>query len=90
LYGGIEDTIGKSERPFDKQTFRITFKSKDYQVILLKAGLKKNQTEISVLLDGVVQKLIKKNNKCFFDHGKDEDLANDIWRAISLRYRIFT
>ncbi|WP_286857439.1 MULTISPECIES: hypothetical protein [Sphingobacterium] len=86
----MDDIIGKSESPFDKQTFRITFKSKDYQVVLLKTDLKKNQTEISVLLDGSVQKMIKKNNKWCFDHGKDEELANDIWRAISLRYRIFT
>lgn len=86
----MEDTIGKSESPFDKQTFRITFKSKDYQVVLLKTDLKKNQTEVSVLLDGVVQKMVKKDKKWFFEHGKDEDLANDIWRAISLRYRIFT
>jgi hypothetical protein len=89
-YGiGMEDTIGKSASLFDKQTFRITFKAKDYTVVLLKTDLKKKLTENSVLLDGVVQNMIKKNNNWYFDHGKDEDLANDIWRAISLRYRMF-
>lgn len=83
----MEDTIGKSESPFDKQTFRITFKSKDYQIVLLKTDLKKNQTEISVLLDGSVQKMIKKNNNWHFEHGEDQDLAEDIWRHISLGYR---
>ncbi|WP_185286224.1 hypothetical protein [Chryseobacterium indologenes] len=85
----MQDTIGKYEEHFDKQVFRVTYKLKDYQVILLKKDLKKDLKEISILLDGVVQKMIKEEGKWHFEHGNDRELANDIWRAISLRYRIF-
>lgn len=37
----MQDTIGKYEEHFDKQVFRVTYKLKDYQVILLKKDLKK-------------------------------------------------
>lgn len=86
----MQDTIGRYEEYFDKQVFRVTYKFKDYEVILLKTDLKKNLSEISIFLDGVVQKMIKDKGKWGFDHGNDQELANDIWRAISLRYRLFT
>lgn len=85
----MQDTIGKYEEHFDKQVFRVTYKLKDYQVILLKKDLKKDLKEISIILDGVVQKMTKEEGKWRFEHGNDRELANDIWRAISLRYRIF-
>ncbi|MDN4011425.1 hypothetical protein QX233_03015 [Chryseobacterium gambrini] len=44
-------------------------------------------TEFQILLDGLVQKLIKTNGKWHFEHGEDQDFAEDIWREIALRYR---
>ncbi len=84
----MQDTIGKYEEYFKKQTFRITFKSRDYQIVLLKKDLIKDECELQVLLDGLVQKLIKKNGKWSFEHGEDQGLAEDIWRQIALRYRL--
>lgn len=86
----MQDTIGQYAEYFDKQVFRVTYKFKDYEIILLKRELKKNLTEISILLDGVVQKMIKEGGRWGFEHGNDNELANDIWRCISLRYRLFT
>lgn len=86
----MQDTIGRYEEYFDKQIFRVTYKFKDYQVTLLKSDLKADLKELSILLDGVVQKIIQKEGKWYFQHGSDPELANDIWRAISLRYRLFT
>lgn len=83
----MQDTIGQYEELFNKQTFRITFKARDFHIVLLKKDLIKNQCEFQVLLDGSVQKLIKKNGKWNFEHGEDQDLAEDIWRQIALRYR---
>ena len=84
----MQDTIGHYENNCGKQTFRITFKSIDFQIVILKRDLKKDQEELSILLDGLVQKLIKKNGKWHFEHGEDQDFAEDIWRQISLRYRL--
>lgn len=84
----MQDTIGQYADYFNKQTFRITFKSCDFQLVLLKEDLKREQTELQILLDGIVQKLIKKNGKWHFEHGEDQDLAEDIWRQIALRYRL--
>ncbi|MDR6513743.1 hypothetical protein [Chryseobacterium camelliae] len=81
------DTIGQFEEHFNKQVFRITFKQRDFQIVLLKTDLTKNLTEFQILLDGLVQKLIKTNGKWHFEHGEDEDLAEDIFRQIALRYR---
>ncbi|WP_313239775.1 hypothetical protein [Sphingobacterium multivorum] len=82
------DTIGQFEEPFNKQVFRITFKKRDFQVVLLKRELSKNMTEFQILLDGLVQRLKKENDKWSFEHGKDQDLAEDIWRQVALRYRL--
>lgn len=82
------DTIGQFEEHFNKQVFRITFKHRDFQIVLLKKDLTKNLTEFQILLDGLVQNLIKKNEEWHFEHGEDQDLAQDIWRQIALRYRL--
>ncbi|WP_100075226.1 hypothetical protein [Chryseobacterium camelliae] len=82
------DTIGQFEEQFNKQVFRITFKNRDFQVVLLSRDLTKNMTEFQILLDGLVQKLIKTNGKWHFEHGEDQDFAEDIWRHIALRYRL--
>lgn len=75
--------------PFKGQIFRITYKGKDYQVKILKRDIKKDQSEIEILLDGIIQKIIKKDNFwCFENMESDKELAYDIWRSISLRYRI--
>ena len=81
------DTIGQFEEQFNKQVFRITFKNRDFQVVLLKRDLTKNMSEFQMLLDGLVQRLKKENGKWNFEHGEDQDLAEDIWRQIALRYR---
>ncbi|OJZ01190.1 hypothetical protein [Sphingobacterium sp. 40-24] len=81
------DTIGQFEEQFNKQVFRITFKNRDFQVVLLKRDLTKNMSEFQILLDGLVQRLKKENGKWNFEHGEDQDLAEDIWRQIALRYR---
>ena len=81
------DTIGQFEEQFNKQVFRITFKNRDFQVLLLKKDLTKNMSEFQILLDGLVQRLKKENGKWNFEHGEDQDLAEDIWRQIALRYR---
>lgn len=82
------DIIGQSEDDFNKQVFSITFKDRAFQIILLKKDLAKNMTEFQILLDGLVQKLIKTNGKWHFEHGEDQDFAEDIWRHIALRYRL--
>lgn len=83
----MQDTLGLFEEHFNKQVFRITFKFRDFQVVLLKKELNKNMHEFQILLDGMVQKLFKKDGKWQFEHGEDQDLAEDIWRQIALRYR---
>ncbi|WP_312336343.1 hypothetical protein [Sphingobacterium sp.] len=82
------DTIGQFEEQFNMQVFRITFKKRDFQVVLLKRELSKNMTEFQILLDGLVQRLKKENDKWSFEHGEDQDLAQDIWRQVALRYRL--
>jgi len=86
----MEDTIGlKLYDPFKGQILRITYKAQDYQVRLLKRDVTKEQEEVEILLDGLIQKIVKKNGKWSFDRIEgDQDFANDIWRAISLRYRL--
>lgn len=86
----MEDTIGSK---FDRNTgqiFRITFKNRELEVILLKKSLTKNESEIEILLDGVIQRLVKINNEWHFEGVQaDKELAKDIWGAISLRYRLW-
>ncbi|REC59496.1 hypothetical protein DRF65_25785 [Chryseobacterium pennae] len=86
----MEDTV--DSRFYDRskgQIFRITYKNRDFQVKLLQKEITKEMVEIDLLLDGVVQKLVKRDSKWFFEHSEvDKDFANDIWRAISLRYRL--
>lgn len=82
------DTIGQFEEQFNKQVFRITFKNRDFQVVLLKKDLTTNMSEFQILLDGLVQRLKKENGKWKFEHGEDQDLAEDIWRQVALRYRL--
>lgn len=82
------DTIGQYRDHFNTQTFIITFKSRDFQIKLLKKDLTKDQDEFEILLDGMVQKLLKKEGKWSFELGEDQDLAEDICRQIALRYRL--
>ncbi|ULT25981.1 hypothetical protein KUH03_03115 [Sphingobacterium sp. E70] len=49
----------------------------------------KEETELDILLDGLLQTLVKNKERWSFQqHELDQDLANHIWRAISLRYRL--
>lgn len=86
----MEDTIGnRLNDPFAGQTFRITYKAQDFEIKVLKKVINKDQSCIDILLDGIVQRLIKLDGKwCFDGTNSDQSFANDIWRAISLRYRL--
>lgn len=85
----MEDTIGSKFQSSFEQIFRITYKQNDYFIKLIGGIPAKNQTEISILLDGSVQTLLKKGEKwCFKDVNSDHEYANDIGRAIALRFRI--
>lgn len=86
----MEDIIGLgNEITHKSQEFRLTYKGKDYQLVLLEKSLSKNSTEVRILLDGIVQKLVKKEKAWFFDNIESDHLfANEIWRNISLRFRI--
>jgi hypothetical protein len=81
------DILAQSNIP--AQSFRITFKGQDFQIRILEKEIYKGISEISILLDGMVQKLIKSQNSwCFENSENDKDFANDIGRSISLRYRL--
>lgn len=86
----MEDIIGLgNEITHKSQEFRLTYKGQDYQLVLLEKSLSKNSTEVKILLDGIVQKLVKKEKGWFFEHVESDQLfANEIWRNISLRFRI--
>jgi len=84
----MEDTIALLNNPFNGQVFRITYKTRDFEIKVLKKEINKDLKEIEILLDGFVQKLIKSNGRWTFEHGEDSEFAQDIWRAISLRYRL--
>lgn len=77
------------QRGTPKQPIRITYKGHDFQVRILEKELHKNINEITLLLDGMVQKLKKHQDRWYFENSEeDKDFANDIGRAISLRYRL--
>lgn len=85
----MEDTIHSKFDANSGQIFRITYKLRDFQVRLLKQELTKETTTIDIFLDGVIQKLIKRDKVWFFESSDaDQELAHEIWRAISLRYRL--
>jgi len=86
----MEETIlTLAENNIPRQSFRITFKGQDFQIRILDKELYKDMAEISILLDGIVQKLIKIKDKWQFENSdSDIDFANDIGRSISLRYRL--
>ncbi|MNH26798.1 hypothetical protein D3C79_868720 [compost metagenome] len=85
----MEDTIGSSFDSTARQIFRITYKNRDFQIRLLKRGISKDDTQVDLLLDGVIQKLVNRDKAWFFENSDaDQELAKDIWRAISLRYRL--
>jgi len=55
----------------------------------LKKSLSKQDTEVPILLDGTNQKLVKRGDNWFFEHmDSDQHFATEIWRNLSLRYRI--
>lgn len=75
--------------PHEGQIFRIIYKIQDFQIKLLRKSITKEVAEIEILLDGLVQKLVKHNGKWEFEESdKDLDFAQNIWRAISLLYRL--
>ena len=86
----MEETIDTLEQNnIPRQSIRITFKGQDFQIRILHKELYKGMTEISILLDGMVQKLVKIKDKWHFENSEnDRDFANDIGRLISLRYRL--
>ncbi|CAM3540483.1 hypothetical protein [Sphingobacterium prati] len=78
-----------NEEPHRSQVFRFTYKGQDYQLVLLKKSLSRQDTEVPILLDGTDQKLVKRGDSWFFEHmDSDQHFATEIWRNLSLRYRI--
>ncbi|MDR6919527.1 hypothetical protein [Chryseobacterium sp. 2987] len=67
----MQYTVGKHDGLFERQKFRITFKGKDFEIVLLKKDISKETTEIRLLLDGIVQHLVLREGKWCFDHGED-------------------
>ncbi|RKO68369.1 hypothetical protein D7322_27520 [Sphingobacterium puteale] len=85
----MEDTIGQLNTAYKGQIFRITYQERDFQIQLLKKCPTKEETALDILLDGLLQTLVKNKERWSFQqHELDQDLANHIWRAISLRYRL--
>ncbi|WP_312790044.1 hypothetical protein [Sphingobacterium sp.] len=86
----MQGTIGLANKePHRSQVFRITYKGQDYQLVMLKKELLRQDTEVPILLDGTDQKLVKKGDSWFFEHiDSDQHFATEIWRNLSLRYRI--
>ncbi|HAF37124.1 MULTISPECIES: hypothetical protein [Sphingobacterium] len=81
------DTLAQSNIP--AQSFRITFKGQDFQIRILEKELHRGISEISILLDGMVQKLKKNQDRWHFEGSENDiEFANDIGRSISLRYRL--
>lgn len=77
------------EFSFIGQPLRITFKEIDYQVKVLHKTVRKGDREVKILLDGVVQTLVYEEHRWRFGETTDnEDFAQAIWHAISLRYRL--
>jgi hypothetical protein len=69
--------------------FRLTYKGQDYQLVLLKKSLSKLDTELPISLDGIEQKIVKKGDQWFFENRhSDQHFATEIWRNLSLRYRL--
>jgi len=81
------DALAQNNIP--RQSLRITYKGQDFQIRILDKELYKGMIEISILLDGMVQKLIRNKDIWHFENSdNDKDFANDIGRLISLRYRL--
>lgn len=87
----MEDTISsRLNNSTSGQIFRITYKHRDLEITLLKKKLTKDVAEIEILLDGMIQKLVKTGSGWKFEGlDMDHEFANDIWKAISLRYRLW-
>ncbi|KKO91986.1 MULTISPECIES: hypothetical protein [Sphingobacterium] len=86
MQGTIDRTNGEAPR---SQIFRLTYKGQDYQLVLLKKTLSKLDTELPILLDGIDQKLVKRGEYWFFENKhSDQHFATEIWRNLSLRYRL--
>ncbi|MGK9120457.1 hypothetical protein [Olivibacter jilunii] len=86
----MEDTILPDETYFYKsQPLRVTFKNIDYEVRILNKDIKKTDTSVKILLDGIVQTLERSASQWYFS-GSDNDpaFAQAIWHSISLRYRL--
>ncbi|WP_346086715.1 hypothetical protein [Sphingobacterium ginsenosidimutans] len=82
----MEGISGEQHR---SQVFRLTYKGQDYQLVLLKKSLSKLDAELPILLDGIEQKLVKRGDYWFFENRhSDQHFATEIWRNLSLRYRL--
>ena len=86
MQGTIDEISGEPHR---SQVFRLTYKGQDYQLVLLKKSLSKLDTELPISLDGIDQKIVKKGDQWFFENRhSDQHFATEIWRNLSLRYRL--
>lgn len=86
----MEDTILPDQSfAYRSQPLRITFKSIDYMVQLLDKEISNGSNEVRILLDGIVQTLIRTEGRWrFAETTENEAFAQAIWYAISLRYRL--
>ncbi|KGE12461.1 hypothetical protein [Sphingobacterium deserti] len=86
----MEETVGTSNSyPYKGQSLRVSYKGQDYSFQVLQRGLRKEDMEIKILLDGQVQLLVLREGRWYFSGSNhDQLLAQEIYRAISLRYRL--
>ncbi|MEH6305901.1 hypothetical protein RYH73_09630 [Olivibacter sp. CPCC 100613] len=86
----MEDTILPDETySYKSQPLRVTFKNIDYEVRILSKEIKKTDTLVKILLDGMVQTLEKNSTHWHFSESEDDPaFAQAIWHSISLRYRL--
>lgn len=86
----MDDTILPDQTiTFKSLPLRITYKELDYTIHILQKTVDSQTNEIRVLLDGIVQTLIREEGRWrFAETGENDAFAQAIWHAISLRYRL--
>ncbi|GEM_PF-790751 len=79
----------QQEDTYRGQPLRLSYKGREYRFQVLRKGLRKEDREIKILLDGHTHLLCLKEGKWSFALAVgDQTLAQEIYRAISLRYRL--
>jgi hypothetical protein len=86
----MDDTILPDQTiAFKSLPLRITYKELDYTIHILQKAIDSQTKEIRILLDGIVQTLIREEGHWrFAGTGENDAFAQAIWNAVSLRYRL--